>query len=187
MKRRRGLAGCSAWLLLVACALLGEVKPAMCATERDEREVRTAYVFNLVKYIEWPTNRNEILIGYLGDAESGAVMQKLLAGRNSDSRTIRVVVSPTEEDLSKCSVVYIAEANQAEARRRLDRLREKSVLTIGESEAFARDGGVVALVKVDDHIQIEINLEAAQRAGMHISSRVLSVATIVRSAQNARN
>ena len=187
MNRKFGAIGRTLWALALACSAIAGAKPACSAPQRDEREVRSAYVFNLVKYVEWPPSRNEILIGYIGDAESGAVMQKLLSGRNSDEHTLRVVVMPTEEELTKCSVVYVADAKQAESRKLLDRLKEVKVLTIGESEAFVRDGGVVALIKADDHIQIQVNLEAAQRAGVRISSRVLNLATIVHSAQNERN
>jgi hypothetical protein len=42
---------------------------------------------------------------------------------------------------------------------------------------------MIALVNSGDHIQIEVNLEAAQSAGIRISSRVLNLATIVRPAQ----
>ena len=187
MRGRREVIGCGLSTLLLAVTLAGSAKQASAEAQRDEREVRSAYVFNLVKYVEWPPSRNEIVIAYVGDAESGALMQKMLSGRSSEEHTIRVLVMPTEADLARCSVVYVAGANQVETRKLLDRIREMNVLTIGESEAFVREGGVVALVKADDHIQIQVNLEAAQRAGVHISSHVLSLANIVQPAQNARN
>jgi hypothetical protein len=65
----------------------------------------------------------------------------------------------------------------------LEKVKGKGVLTVGETEGFARDGGMIALVNSGDHIQIEVNLEAAQGAGIRISSRVLNLATIVRPAQ----
>lgn len=171
----------------LVCVSIGTAKPARGAPQQDEREARSTYVFKLVKYVEWPAGRKEILIAYIGDAESGAVMQKALSGRSSGEHTIRVLVMPAEAELTRCSVVYFAETKHGNARKLLDRLREVNALTIGENEAFVRDGGIVALVKAEGHIQIQVNLEAAQRAGVRISSHVLSLATIVRSAQNARD
>jgi hypothetical protein len=53
-------------------------------------------------------------------------------------------------------------------------------LTVGESEDFIRDGGMVGLVRDADQIQIQVNLEATQAAGLRISSRLLSLAVVVR-------
>jgi hypothetical protein len=189
VNRPHGCIGRTISVLLTACAVIGSASPACRAQVRDEREVRSAYVFNLVKYVEWPAGNSNILIGYIGEGETGAVMQTMLSGRNFDSHTIRFVAMPSEEDLAKCSAVYVAATSDAETRRLLDRLKtiNGAMLTIGETESFLRAGGAVALVRVDDHIQIEVNLDAAQRAGVRISSRLLSLATIVRSARNAGN
>jgi hypothetical protein len=168
---------------------------AGAAETRDERAVRAAYVYNLIRYVEWPSQGKELTIGLAGDAATGDVMEKLLNGRTSDGQTIRVVRAPTDEELQKCSVLYVADAPAGglvgEARKTLDRtldktlekVKGKGVLTVGETEGFARDGGMIALVNSGDHIQIEVNLEAAQSAGIRISSRVLNLATIVRPAQ----
>lgn len=151
------------------------------AQSRDERSVRAAYVFNLIKYVEWPAPEKELMIGFAGDAATGEVMEKMLSGRASDTRTIRVVLSPSDEELARCSVLYVAEAPAVEVRKALEKVKGRGVLTVGETDSFARDGGMVGLVNTGDRIQI--NLEAAQSAGIRISSRVLNLAEIVRPGQ----
>jgi hypothetical protein len=164
------------------------------AETRDERAVRAAYVYNLIQYVEWPSQGRELTIGLAGDAATGDVMEKLLNGRSRGGQTIHVVRALTDEELQRCSVLYVADgpagALVGEARKTLDRTLDKTlekvkgrgVLTVGETEGFARDGGMIALVNSGDHIQIEVNLEAVQSAGIRISSRVLNLATIVRTA-----
>jgi hypothetical protein len=179
------------WGLLVWLAGAPAFSPSTVGGEtRDERAVRAAYVYNLIRYVEWPSQGKELTIGLAGDAATGDVMEKLLNGRTSDGQTIRVVRTPSDEEAQKCSVLYVADTPAAgltvEMRKTLDRTLErvkgKSVLTVGETEEFARAGGMIALVNSGDHIQIEVNLEAAQSAGIRISSRVLNLATIVRTA-----
>jgi hypothetical protein len=167
----------------VACSTVG-------AQTRDERAVRAAYVFNLIKYVAWPAQGKELTIGLAGDAATGEVMEKLLNGRTSEGETIRVLRAPSDDEVQKCSLLYVADAPAGltvEMRKTLDktldRVKGKGVLTVGETEGFARDGGMIALVNSGDHIQIEVNLEAAQSAGIRISSRVLNLATIVRTAE----
>ena len=171
------------WGLLIWMAGALAISCSAGAQSRDERAVRAAYVFNLIKYVEWPAPGKELVIGFAGDAATGEVMEKMLSGRTSDTRTIRVLLSPTDAELARCSVLYVAEAPAAEIRKALEKVKGRGVLTVGETDSFARDGGMVGLVNTGDRIQIEVNLEAAQSAGIRISSRVLNLAEIVRPAQ----
>lgn len=167
------------WGLFVFLLLdLAPVRPAH-AESRDDRSVRAAYVFNLMKYVEWPSPQKELVIGVIGDTATGEVLQTMLGGRTSDGRTLRVVLSPADEELVHCSLLYIAEPDEKEIRRTLQKVRGTGVLTVGETDLFVRAGGMVSLVNTGDHIQIEVNLEAAQGAGIRISSRVLNLALIV--------
>jgi hypothetical protein len=167
---------CAASLVLSAsCAL---------AQSHDERAVRAAYVYNLLQYIDWPSPKTDLLIGFEGDPATGEILQELLNGRSSNAHPVHVLLSPSPEELRNCSILYLSDGSTREAQRALDSVRGRTVLTVGESDPFAREGGMVALVNTGDRIRIEVNLEAAQHAGIRISSRVLNLATIVGSAQN---
>jgi hypothetical protein len=61
----------------------------------------------------------------------------------------------------------------------LDRLRGTNVLTVGESDGFSHHGGIVNLLLSGGRIRFEVNPHAAERAHLQISSRLLSLATIV--------
>ncbi len=174
------------WLFVCVAAGLAPLRPVW-AESRDDRSVRAAYVFNLIKYVEWPAPKNELLIGFFGDAATGDVLGSMLNGRTSEGRTLRVVSSPSDEELARCSLLYVADPDAKEVRKALQKVKGSSVFTIGETDSFARAGGMVALVNTGDHIQIEVNLEAAQSAGIRISSRVLNLAVIVGQGQKGGN
>jgi YfiR/HmsC-like len=176
------------WALLAGLtgALCQPPSSALASTSHDERAVRAAYVYNLLQYIEWPDARSDLVIGFEGDPATGEILRTLLNGRTSNGHPIRVVLFPTPEELGSCSVLYLGDGSSREARRALDSISGRTVLTVGESDPFARDGGMVALVNTGDHIRIEVNLEVTQHAGIRISSRVLNLATIVHSAQDGR-
>ena len=167
------------WGLFVLAAIGSFPVLPVRAESRDDRSVRAAYVFNLIRYVEWPPQKNELVIGFFGDAATGDLLETMLNGRAGDGHTIRVVLSPSDEELARCSLLYIAEPDTREMRKALLKVKGNSVLTIGETDAFARAGGMVALVNTGDHIQIEVNLEATESARIRISSRVLNLAVIV--------
>jgi hypothetical protein len=154
------------------------------AQSRDERAVRAAYVYNLLQYVDWPDQRSDLVIGFEGDPATGEILRSLLNGRTANAHLIHVVLSPAPQEIGNCSILYLSDGSSHEGQRALDSVRGRTILTVGESDSFVRDGGMVALVNTGDHIRIEVNLDATGHAGIRISSRVLSLATIVPSAQN---
>jgi hypothetical protein len=159
----------------------------MNAQDLDERAIRVAYVFNLTKYVEWPRAGNQLVVCFVGDGPMGEALEKMLAGKTSDSRLIRVVLSPNEESLDQCDVIYVAISSSKKVKETLDHLRNKSVLTVGDTESFPKSGGMIGLVRVGQQVQMMVNLDAVERARLKISSRVLNLATIVHDVSEARN
>jgi hypothetical protein len=159
-----------------------------CRTQvQDENAVRAAFVFNLTKYIEWPRTGNEVVIGVVGGGSIGEALQKTLAGKTVESRPIRVVLSPADDELPHCQLLYLTHTSSKTLRAALDKVRSKDILTVGDTDSFAREGGMIGLVRADEQIQIQVNLEVAEESQLKISSRLLNLATLVKSAPGARN
>jgi TonB family protein len=173
MNRPRGLE--FAWLITLVSLLFVR---ALGQTQ-DERAVRAAYVFNLTRYVEWPAEKKQLIIGILASRETSEFLQKILDGKSADSRFVRVILSPTDNEWQDCSILYIDDSRAKNLPSMLGKLGTSKVLTVGESAAFVRDGGMVALVRTGDKIQMQLNLEAAQRSGIKLNPRLYDVAHIV--------
>ena len=61
----------------------------------------------------------------------------------------------------------------------MDKLRGANVLTVGESDSFISLGGMINLAMKDNKIRPEVNLAAAERAHLQISSKLLRIAQVV--------
>lgn len=177
------LRGLAVVLVVLACWAASATQ----AQSRDERAVRAAYVYNLIKYVDCPAAQKDLTIAFAGDEAANDVILHLLDGRTGNGQTIHAVRWSPAVEPQRCSVLYIADTREAEVHRYLEQAQGRGVLTIGETEAFAQAGGMVGLVNTGDHIRIEVNLEAVQAAGIHISSRVLELAAIVRPAGKGGN
>jgi len=58
----------------------------------------------------------------------------------------------------------------------VEQLKETSVLTVGESSGFARQGGMITLgVKENHRPSVKINREAADHARLRLSADLLSI------------
>ena len=171
----------SSCFLVMLCAGLSYLSYAS-AQAQNELAVRAAFVFNLTKYIEWPHAGNQLTIGYVGDGPMGEILKQTLSGKTSETRPINILLAPSDAELERCDLLYVAYSSSKKNREVVERLRNREVLTVGESDSFAKDRGMVGLVKKGNQIQIQVNLEAARAAGIKISSRLLSVATVIENA-----
>jgi hypothetical protein len=141
--------------------------------------------------VEWPATNfssadDPIDICILGPDPFGEtldeiVKDKLVNGRHLDVRRLQNV-----SQAEGCEVAFM---NAAEAKTRPQRGKELSwgVLTVSDGKDFARDGGIVSLVMQQNRIGFEINVEAADHAGLKISSKLLSLATIVHDEPGGKN
>lgn len=140
----------------------------------DERAVRAAYVFNITKLVDWPPGKDRLVIGFFGSPETGEVLRKLLEGKTSQSKPIYVLPLPSDDELLRCNLLYFADSEKGKIQSVVSKLGSARVLTIGESDSFVRDGGMISLVKVGEQIHMRMILEAARRAGVR-SARSWSV------------
>lgn len=142
--------------------------------------MRAAYIYDLTKFIEWDESKEGITVCPVGDKSTGLAIQGVLNGKRADGRTIHVVLATSDSSFSHCDVVYVAGTSPG-AVRVLHTLNGSKILTIGDTEYFAKHGGMIGLIRAGDQIQLVVNANAASAAGIQISSRVLDLAVIVHS------
>jgi hypothetical protein len=160
---------------LAACVFL--VLPAH-AQSQSELMVKAAYVFNLTKYVEWPSPSNRVVIGVVGGGPMVDTLRQL-SGKMSDSREIVVVTDPSDAELKQCELVYITYSSGKKIDEVLAKLDGESVLTVGDAASFGHSGGMLTLLTVGDRVEIEVNLAACHHANLKISSKLLSLAKFV--------
>ena len=167
------------WVPLIAFLSVCLFPPERLLAQQDERAVRAAYVFSLTKYVFWPNGHDHLLIGVVGDGDMGPVLKQVLDGKTSDGKNIRIAIHPSEAELHDCDILYVTDSPPAEIHAILRRIAGRSVLTVGETDRFVRAGGMVAMVRVGDQMQIEVNLIELRTAQLQMSSRLLRLAVIV--------
>jgi hypothetical protein len=153
--------------------------PFASAQLQNEYAVKAAFVLNLTKYVEWPQTNSELTIGFVGEGPMGETLKTMLAGKTNGFRPIHVLLSPSDEAMERCDIVYIADASSKKIRAALERVGSRSVLTVGDTDSFMRAGGMVGLVRVGEQMQIHVNLGAVRAARLRISSRLLNLTSVI--------
>jgi len=148
-----------------------------------EYKVKAGFLFNFAKFVQWPGNdstlTNAFRIGVLDDGEALAVLETALAGKTVQGRTIEVRGFKPTDDLKQCEMLFFARSQEGHYHGLLKSLGEAPVLTVSEVKDFARNGGCINFVQVGENIRFVVNLKRAEAAGLKISSKLASMATIV--------
>ena len=84
------------------------------------------------------------------------------------------------QDVGACEIVFISSSESSRLRVVLERLKGTPTLTVGDIPEFCDSGGMVNLRLSGDHVHLQINLEAAARSNLQLSSKLLSLASVVR-------
>ena len=171
-------------LILIAwMGFLGHAWAGEAAIE--EHQVKAAFLFNFAKFVEWPVQAfaspgEPIAICVLGPNPFGASLEKAVEGKVVGNRKFVVREVGDARQAGECHIVFVSAAGWARSRAVLGEIRKCCVLTVGETEDFIAGGGMIDLKLVDARVRVEINPDAAERAGLRISSKLLSLAEIRR-------
>jgi len=169
-------------VMAVAAAVIVS-SPAHAQQRAAEADVKVAYLFNFAKFTEWPPAflpaGGAVTLCVLGDDELGPALT-VLETKTVQGRAVRVRRGLRAEEIRGCHVLYFGAVDEraaADARRLAE---THATLTLGDSEGFVERGGMVGLVKVDNRITFDVNVEATHRANLKLSSQVLKLARAVR-------
>lgn len=174
---RRSLIARIGVLALISVVGLSTVVQAQSVEEHD---AKAAFVLKLVNFVQWPgSSGRDLVVGFVGADATGDALQRLAAGRPVNGHGIVVRRLAHDGDLKACQVVFVGASERKNIPAVLERLRGTSVLTVGESDGFGQHGGIINLLLSGGRIRFEVNPHAAERAHLQISSRLLSLATIV--------
>jgi hypothetical protein len=148
------------------------------ASAQVENSVKAAFVFNFLRFTEWPAQRfanREAALTLCVWSGNTPLTESLgnLAGRTVDQRSLRVSNIDRVDDLNRCHALFLPEAAQHGLSPGLLRRAEaQDVLTVGDAEGFAVGGGMIGLVVDGTRMRFEINDRAVKRSAIKLSSQL---------------
>src|ERR1043165_7921116 len=175
----------SRWMLLgpLCVYLLGTVGVVQGELAR-ESDRRAACIYKLAEFVDWPEEAFRpadapIIIGVLGADPFGKVLDGVVQNEVVKNRKLVVQRYRRVEEISTCNILFISQSEGGRLEQILSMLKGKNILTVGESESFARRGGMVRFLTEKNKLRMRINVEAAKAANLTISSKLLRIADLV--------
>ena len=156
--------------------------PARAGPSR-EYLVKAAFLYNFAKFTVWPAKAfaapsTPLRLCLLGkDPFQGALDS--LAGKTVRKRKLEIHRLTKTSGLGKCHLLFVSASENKRLATILKILRGMPVLAIGDMPNFAHSGGIINLKTVRNKVRFEINVNAAKRAHLKFSSKLLRLAEIV--------
>jgi YfiR/HmsC-like len=179
-RRPRLLLAALAGLLTIGSARWAEGQ----ANVSGEYQVKAAFLFHFAQFVEWPPEAFKDAASPLTYCTAGedpfhGALEASFNGKMIGDRPVRVVHFRQPQDIQGCQIVFLGTPEKKFISATLENLRGNPVLTVGESENFVKGGGIIGFFLEDNKVRFDINLDAAERAKLKISARLLTLAKTV--------
>jgi len=171
------------FIAIAACLAISLGAPVGRADAQREYQLKAAFIYNFVQFVDWPVGafedaRSPIVLATVGEDPFQGALDRAIGGKKVGGRPLVVKHFAKGLDVKGCQLIFIPEGQEEQFAVALQTLGNAPVLTVGETEGFAREGGMIRFYEEDNRLRFEINPNAAQKVGLRISSRLLKLARV---------
>ena len=146
----------------------------------SEYQTKAAQIYSFTKFIDWPPKKfpsteSPFIIGVYGSDEITDFLRESFQSRRIKDRPVEIRHLTNKAELVGCHLVFVSRSERDRLGSVLYEMRHENILSVGESEGFWRGGGVINFVNTDGAIHFQINLSAASRESLKVSSKLLQL------------
>lgn len=172
-------------LSILALAALFPPAARLRDAQASEAELKAVWLYNFLQHVEWPAaafkdERAPLVVCILGPAPIEDALLKVVRGKTAQNRPVEVRRGSQPAELKGAHVVFIPAAEKERFEEAVATTRGSPVLLVAESEGLARRGAALNFYAEESRVRFEANVEAAARAGLSVSTKLLKFARLVK-------
>jgi len=149
----------------------------------NEYQVKAAYLSNFAKFVRWSpvaaASQPTFNVCVLGQDPFGPALDAAVAGETVDNLPLEAKRITAPVEAGACRILYIGPSENDQLKTVLATVEKTSALTVSDIPKFTKQGGMIEFVLDGNRVRFEVNLTAAQHAGLNLSSDLLKLAVAV--------
>ena len=168
---------------LVLAATLIAAPTTAAADAAPDVTVKAAFLYNFAKFAEWPAllPAAPLVVCIVGSDAIAAAFVETVHGQQVAGHLLEVWRPQNGGSWRTCNLLFVADLESRQLAKGLIEIKTLPVLTVGDGKGFSQSGGIIELYLEGGKMRFSVNLDAAERAGIRLSSRLLTLAKIIRS------
>jgi len=167
--------------MLQLCALLAAASALGQGDRASEAQVKAAFLYKFGGFIEWPAAAfsradSAFVIGVLGAEGAAAELERVVAARNIQGRSVAVHRLKRGESLAGLHLLFVGQSESGRLAEVLAAAKGQPLLVVTETEDALTKGSMINFITVEDKVRFDVALPQAERGQLKISARLLAVA-----------
>ena len=148
-----------------------------------ESAVKIGFLYNFFKFIDWPQSADTSGGYRLCTTGDNSLGNSLLAlqDKTINNKSLSIKRGISGEGLKNCHMVFIGV--DEDTSKSISNLQGLAVVTVSDNPDFINQGGMIGLVKYNNRLAFEVNLDATNAVGIHISAKILELAKRINAAK----
>jgi hypothetical protein len=179
----------AAGLLGLAMAVVALELTALAA-RADVNQAKANLLYNIAKFVEWPDVQaipgSPLVFTILGEDDLAGELAGVLSSKSVNGHPVFVRFARRPQDARGSQILYVASSALPQLEAALAAVDSSAILTVSDAPGFAAHGGMVGFSTEGDRVRFEVNLDRAERTGLKLSAKLLSLARLVSSDPEAR-
>lgn len=170
-------------MMLLLMFIVSAATPKIMSAVDTHAKVKTIFIYNFSKYIEWPVAMHEgdFVVGIYGDYPAiYEELSKMARSKKVGSQNFKIVKYNTISDIKKCHILYIVSDKSKDLPKVITKLKGKNTLIVTDSEGLARRGAAINFYNFQSKQRMEINPRTIQKYKLKVSGQLLALSKVIK-------
>lgn len=153
--------------------------------QAGEFVLKSAYLEKFAVFTDWPSylkmDNPEInfIIGVYGDHKITEVLKKFYKTQKIRNKNVLIKQIQSSSDYYACNIIFITNEGKGNLSSIIEFTNDKPILTVGDTEGFAKNGVLINFYIKDEKLRFEVNETSVKKAGLSLSYHLLKYAKII--------
>ena len=149
---------------------------------------KAVYIEKIATFVRWPKQSglekqsNPFVLGIIGDSDINSYFEEIYTTQNRKIKQKHVEIKyfTSPGSITDCHILFITKSMEKDLPRILSAIKDKPVLTIGNTTGYAKKGVHINLYTKGSKILYEINLIEVRKSLLHVSYHLLKWGKILK-------
>ncbi|HNP20331.1 MAG TPA: YfiR family protein [Fulvivirga sp.] len=151
------------------------------AQSRAEHELHSMMIYNFLKYIQWPGDKNsgDFVIGVLKDDDVYNTLNTWYGNKERGGKKFIIKKFNSASEVTDCQLLYVGASASNQFEEVLAKIQSNATLTVSNKRGLGEKGSCINFKVIDGRLKFELNQAAMDKAGLKTSSQLAAMAILI--------